>query len=159
MAGLGIFVLLLGVAAAAYGWLGHSKALALGQAAGRWAIAPATILATDVRVARRGGAAYWVPLVHYRFAVGDRHYEGERLRFGFVGTQTRAAAQKMVRLRARIDQHAPLRPAGPAAERARAGPRHVEPADLRDRRRGPRRDRPGDNYRDLTPGDNYCPVA
>ncbi|HEX8364194.1 MAG TPA: DUF3592 domain-containing protein [Allosphingosinicella sp.] len=96
MAGLGIFVLLLGLAAAAYGWLGHSKALALRQAAGRWAIAPATILATDVRVTRRAGTAYWVPLVHYRFAVGDRQYEGERLRFGFIGTQTRAAAQRMV---------------------------------------------------------------
>ena len=96
MAGLGIFVLLIGVAMAVYGWLGHSKALALRQSAGRWAIAPGTVLATDVRVVRRGGAAYWVPLVHYRFAVGDRHYEGERLRFGFIGTQTRAAAQKMV---------------------------------------------------------------
>ncbi|HEX8654017.1 MAG TPA: DUF3592 domain-containing protein [Allosphingosinicella sp.] len=96
MAGLGIFVLLLGVATAVYGWLGHSKALALKQAAGRWAIAPATILATDVRVVRRGGAAYWVPLVHYRFAVGARQYEGQRLRFGFIGTQTRAAAERMI---------------------------------------------------------------
>lgn len=96
MAGLGIFVLLLGAATAVYGWLGHSKATALREAAGRWALVSGTILATDVRVVRRGGAAYWVPLVRYRYAIGDRQFEGERLRFGFIGTQTRAAAERMI---------------------------------------------------------------
>lgn len=96
MGGLGIFVLLVGVATALFGWLGHSKALALKQSARRWATAPGTILATDVQVVRRGGTAYWVPLVHYRFAVGDQQFEGQRLRFGFIGTQTRAAAEKMI---------------------------------------------------------------
>ena len=56
MAGLGILVLLIGVAAVAYGWHGHSKALALKQAADRWPMVPGTILAADVQVMQRAGS-------------------------------------------------------------------------------------------------------
>jgi hypothetical protein len=96
VAGLGIFVLLVGLAAAVFGWLGHSKAVALRQAAGRWSMVPATITAADVQVVARQGTSYWVPLVRYRYSVGGKQFEGERIRFGFIGTQSRAAAEKLI---------------------------------------------------------------
>ena len=66
------------------------------KAARHWPVAPGIMLATRVDDPAPGGPARWRPLVHYRYRVGDRDYEGTQLRPGETNAASAEAAHAMV---------------------------------------------------------------
>jgi hypothetical protein len=52
-----------------------------GWASQRWPVVEGELVARDIRYGRNRSGPYFVPAVHYKYAVGHRHFTGRRRRF------------------------------------------------------------------------------
>ncbi len=94
---LGIFVALLGAACLYWGWSIHARSAAMKAAAARWPMTAGTIMSAAVeRQGQTPRGTYYVPSVSYHYAVNGQPFVGNRIRFGFMGTQSHAAAERMI---------------------------------------------------------------
>ena len=98
MAFLGLFVVLIGAACLYWGWTVQSKASAQKAAAARWPTTPGTITAASVVMQGQAGGrgGYWVPSLSYDYSVNGQAFVGHRIRFGFVGSQSRSTVERMI---------------------------------------------------------------
>lgn len=113
---LGIFVLLLGIGVLVWAIRVGGRGPSQAAAALHWPQVPATVTASGVHDWRMGGAAFamdilslatntgpqtryarsFTPVIGYRYELGGRTYEGNRLRFGIVKTASASAAAAML---------------------------------------------------------------
>lgn len=94
---LGIFVALIGAVCLYWGWSGHARSAALKAAANRWPVTAGTITAAAVEMQGRGPkGTYYVPSVTYAYSVNGHGFVGNRIRFGFIGMQSRDAAERVI---------------------------------------------------------------
>lgn len=93
---IGIFVALLGAGLLLWGLLRRSKANALVRTAQQWPTASGTVMHTDIVTRGTARNPIFDPVVRYEYEVGGRKYFGDRLRPGYVGVGSVAAAQRML---------------------------------------------------------------
>jgi len=93
---LGLFVALVGGVALIWAWRGNASSKALSQAAQRWPTAQGVINDATVVLQGYGRSAYWLPAISYAYSVTGREFVGGRIRFGYIGTRGRGAAERMI---------------------------------------------------------------
>lgn len=93
---LGVFVALIGAVCVYFGWKGHRAARALRDAAQRWPSAPGTVTGSEVALQGHGKSRYWAPVIRYDYVANGGGHVGDRLRFGYIGTSSRRAAERML---------------------------------------------------------------